>query len=469
MWNQNIPFDKIIQITLSDDKLNAYLQFMMVPDSFIITVEQLHEVIRKQNVVFGINFAHLIEVAKDPKSYMYTRTVIASGTKPIDGRNGSIKYVFDMNAAPQKPLQLEDGTVNYKELVTISNVKKDQIIGQRYLATEGTPGKSITGEILMPIQGKEARFKLGKNVYLDQDGMAVYAAIDGMVTKTDRDKINVFPVYEVNGDLDYSIGNIDFVGTVVIRGNVQPGFKIKAEGDIRITGGVEAAELEASGSIDIAAGILGQNKAKIKAGSDIRSSFIQDALVESGNNITVSQSIMHSTIRAHNTVNCLGARGLIVGGTIQAGERVMCRTIGNAMSTATVVEVGVLPELRNELIQLRNQLKVLMENLDKSNKALSILDQLASAGQLSPDKVAMRVKLGQSKKQIISEQNDLREHILELEKKLEDTENAKVNVFSTVYGGVRIVIGRYTKFVKDPLSHCTFSLSDGEISIIPYA
>ncbi|TCZ79986.1 DUF342 domain-containing protein [Paenibacillus albiflavus] len=469
MSNQNMPLDKIIQVTVSEDKLYAYLQFMSVPDSFSITVEQLSDVIRSNNVVYGVNFPHLIEIAKDPRSYMYARTVIANGTKPINGRDGSIKYVFDMKVAAKKPLERDDGTVNLKELVTINNVKKDELIGQRYIATEGTPGKSVTGDILVPTRGKDARFKIGKNVYLDQDGLSVYAAISGMVSMTDRDKINVFPVYEVNGDLDYSIGNIEFVGTVVIRGNVQPGFKIKADGDIRITGSVEAAELEASGSIDISAGILGQNKARVKAGYDVKSSFIQDALVEAGNNINVSQSIMHSTIRAQNSVNCTGARGLIVGGTIQAGERVMCRTIGNSMSTATTIEVGVLPELRNELISLRGQLKVVMENIDKSNKALSLLDQLAMSGQITSDKVQMKVKLGHSKKLLDAQQSELRERILELEKKLEDTENARVNVLSNIYGGVKIVIGRYTKFIKDPISHCTFYLSNGEIAIIPYA
>ena len=79
---------------------------------------------------------------------------------------------------------------------------------------------------------------------------------------------------------------------------------------------------------------------------------------------------MHSTVRAGKSVNCVGSKGLIVGGTIQAGERVTARTIGNSMSTATVIEVGVLPELRNEMIQLRNQLKSLMENMEKSSKAL---------------------------------------------------------------------------------------------------
>ena len=71
----------------------------------------------------------------------------------------------------------------------------------------------------------------------------MYAAIDGLVTKTEKEKLNVFPVYEVNGDVDYNIGNIDFVGTVVIRGNILTGFRVKASGDIRVTGGIEGAEV----------------------------------------------------------------------------------------------------------------------------------------------------------------------------------------------------------------------------------
>jgi uncharacterized protein len=456
-----------IQISVSEDKLLAYLQFTNVPDTFTVTIEQLHEALRQRNITYGVDVAQLAIIVSDPRPFLYTRTVVARGTKPSDGRNGNIRYLFELGAGAKKPQELDDGTVNFKELLTLNNVKNGQLIGQRFLATEGTPGKAVTGEMLLPIPGKEAKFKVGKNVYTDPEEMALYANIDGMVSKTERDKVNVFPIYEVNGDVDYSVGNIDFVGTVVIRGNVCPGFKIHASGDIRVTGGVEAAELEADGSIEISAGILGQNKAKLKAGLDVKSAFIQDAYIEAGNNVLVSQSIMHSTIRARSTVTCRGAKGLIVGGTVQAGERVICRTIGNSMATSTTIEVGVLPELRNELLQLRTQLKTVMENLDKTNKALALLDQLAMTGQLAMDKVAMRTKLGQTKSQSFTEQTELRERILEIERTLEDSENAKVNVLSVVYGGVKIVIGRYTKYVKDPLSHCTFKLSDGDISILP--
>nr|WP_313788877.1 FapA family protein [Paenibacillus larvae] len=293
----------------------------------------------------------------------------------------------------------------------------------------------------------------------------MYATIDGLVTKTDRGKINVFPVYEVNGDVDYNIGNIDFVGTVVIRGNVLLGFRIKASGDIRIVGGVEAAELKAGGSVDITAGILGHNKARIIAGMNVKSSFIQDAYVEAGDSIVVNQSIMHSMLRAGKTVQCSGAKGLIVGGTIQAGELVSARTIGNSLSTVTVIEVGVLPQLRNELSGLRQQLKELMDHQMKTDKAVALLDQLAAAGQLTGDKLEMRVRLSRTKKQMVQQQAEIKERILELEQSLEETNQAQVQVNSIVYGGTKVVIGRYTRFVKDPISKIKFVLADGDISI----
>lgn len=111
-------------------------------------------------------------------------------------------------------------------------------------------------------------------------------------------------------------------------------------------------------------------------------SFIQDGNVTAGEDVIVSQSIMHSNIRAGRDVICNGSKGLIVGGIVQSGERVVARTIGNTMSTATVIEVGVVPELRNEINELRQELRQLLENEDKTSKALYLLNQLATNGQL---------------------------------------------------------------------------------------
>lgn len=462
-----MPLSYYLDISLSDDKTSAYLRFTNCEPSFKVTKEQLDEFIESHHIVYGLDEGVLYSIAAEPKAYFGSSTLIASGRPPQDGKDGYIRYLFNLDDRARRPVELDDGTVNYKEITAIHNVRKGQLIAERIPPTPGIPGQAVTGEELPARDGKEARFKLGKNVVTDPQQTGLYAAIDGMMTKTDRDKINVFPVFEVNGDVDYNIGNINFVGNVVVRGSVLTGFRIKAEGDIRVTGSVDGADLEAGGSIEISAGILGGNKGMIRAGQSVKCSFIQDAVVEAGADVLVTQSIMHSHIRAGHSVVCQGTKGLIVGGTIQAGERVIARTIGNSMSTMTSIEVGVLPELRNELQQLRQQLKGLNETKDKAEKALQLLDQMAAAGQLTPEKVAMRIKLNHSKRQTAEELLAVKERILEIEKSLEDSEKAKVEVVATIYGGTKIVIGRYTKFVKDTATRVKYQLMDGDVAVLP--
>lgn len=454
-------------VELSDDRISAYLLIQPMAEPITCTLKDLEELLSRYRIKSGVKHGILQQIAENPRKFAGKQTLIAEGERPIAGRDGEIRMLYDADFANKKPQENEDGTVDFKEISRILNVRKGQLVAERLIAEEGKPGKSVSGEVIEGKNGKEARFKIGKNVVADAGQLALYAAMDGMIAITERGKINVFPIYEVNGDVDYRVGNIDFFGTVVIRGNVLPGFKVKAAGDIRVTGGVESAELEAVGSIEISAGILGHNKGMIRAGVNVKSAFIQDAQVETGQDILVTQSIMHSQIRAGRNVICKGAKGLIIGGTVQAGEKVVARTVGNTMSTPTAIEVGVLPELRNELTALRSQLRQLADSLDKSDKALVLLDQMAATGQLNPERLAMRIKLTHTKKQSIEEQAAAKERILEIEKTLEDTDKARVEIVSIVYGGTKIVIGRYTRFVKEAAPRVYFKYWDGDIAMLP--
>ncbi|UQZ32091.1 DUF342 domain-containing protein [Paenibacillus sp. PK3_47] len=459
--------NQYVSITLSEDKGIAYFQFSKRDESFSCSVEELESFLYSQDIRYGIQHDIVRRISTNPEEYFFSRVPIAIGDSPVDGVDGRIILAVDLEE-DRKPLEKADGKVDYKELVRLHNVMRGQLIARKVPPQSGQNGRTVTGEELPYKPGKEARFKIGKNVLVDQDETAMYAAIDGLVTLTDKGKVNVFPVYEVNGDVDYSTGNIDFVGTVVIRGNVLTGFTVKSAGDIRVVGGVEGAELLAGGSIEITGGIIGYNKGLVSAGQNVKVSFIQDGNVVAGEDVIVSQSIMHSNIRAGHDVLCNGTKGLIVGGIVQAGERVVARTIGNTMSTATAIEVGVVPELRNEINELRQELRQLKENEDKTDKALYLLNQLANNGQLSPDKVALRVKLNATKQSHLRDERRIRERILEIERMLEDTGRAKVEVVKTIYGGSKIVIGRYTRFVKDPTERVVFIYNEGDITIAPY-
>jgi uncharacterized protein (DUF342 family) len=459
--------NQYLSITFSEDKGIAYLQFSKKDENFSCSTIDLETFLHSHNIRYGIQSDVVERISSHPEEFFWSKVPIAIGEPAEHGIDGRAILTVDLEE-DRRPLEKADGKVDYKDLVRLQNVLKGKLISRIIPAQPGKHGKTVTGDELAYKAGKEAHFKIGKNVLVDNDGTSMYAAIDGLVTLTDNGKINVFPVYEVNGDVDYSTGNIDFVGTVVIRGNVLTGFTVKCAGDIRVVGGVEGAELISGGSIEITGGIIGYNKGLISAGKSVKVSFIQDGNVTAGEDVIVSQSIMHSNIRAGRDVLCNGSKGLIVGGIVQAGERVLARTIGNTMSTATSIEVGVVPELRNEINELRQELRQLLENEDKTSKALYLLNQLATGGQLTPDKVALRVKLNATKQSYQRDEKRIKERVLEIERMLEDTGRARVEVVKTIYGGSKIVIGRYTRFVKDATERVMFVYSEGDISLTPY-
>ncbi|BBI34412.1 DUF342 domain-containing protein [Cohnella abietis] len=467
--NESFPLAECLQITISEDRMQAYLTFKRVEGDLKLTSRQLEQHLLSQGVKFGIQTDTLYLISQKPQDYYFSQNIVAIGVPPQPGKDGYVNVLFgESKGEGHRPTEREDGSVDYKEVTQLANVRAGQLIAERVEAIHGIPGKAVTGDDIPPKEGRDAQFKIGKNVVVNAEKIAMYSAIDGLVTKTDKDKLNVFPVFEVNGDVDYSVGNIDFVGTVVIRGNILTGFRVKASGDIRVTGGIEGAEVESEGSIEISGGIIGSNKGHVKAGRNIRCSFIQEGNAIAGEDILVSQSIMHSNVRAGKSVKCVGSKGLIVGGNIQAGDRVTARMIGNSMSTATVIEVGVRPEMRQELNELKVTMRQLTDNVDKSEKALTMLDHMASLGQLPPDKLALRVKLSATKRQTLEELVIAKERVLEIEKTLEDATTARVDAVHTLWGGTKIVIGRYTRFVKDACQRVSFRFSDGDIVMVPY-
>lgn len=461
--------DQFLKVVVSPDKQTAYLEFVKREEGFTCSVEELERFLGSQKISYGLITDAIHTFVAHPEDHFFTKLLIAQGKQPIHGKDGKINLAEILTGEfSPKPLETVDGRVDYKELTRLRNVKRGQLIAERVDPLPGVPGIAVTGEEIPFLPGKEASFKVGKNVVVQPEGNAMYAAIDGLVTTTEKGKLNVIPVYEVNGDVDYSIGNIDFVGTVVIRGNVLTGFRVRAAGDIRVIGGVEGAQLEAEGSVEISGGIIGYHKGYVKAVQNVKCSFIQDGNVMAGGDILVSQSIMHSQIKASRNVICDGTKGLIVGGNVQAGEKVVASTIGNTMSTATTIEVGVLPELRGELTELRARLKQQTDSQDKTNKALAILDQQAATGQLAPERMAMRIKLTSAKKSNEHEFLETKSRMLEIERTLENASRARVEVKNVIYAGSKIVIGRYTRFIKDSVERMAFYCHEGDINMSSY-
>ncbi|WP_400162999.1 DUF342 domain-containing protein [Brevibacillus sp. TJ4] len=458
-----------LEVKISPDKMEAIVILKTEesqPEKLSLTEDDVYQVLQEHGVKFGIQQSVVRELCAMPTKYIDARLPVAAGVPAVPGEDGKIEYPYlDVVEPDSGPKELADGRVDFYNLTNIPNVVKGQLLARKHPATAGVPGTSVTGETIAPKAGKDAILKPGKNVVINQERTMVYAAIDGQVSFTEKEKINVFPVYEVKGDVDFSVGNIEFVGTVVIRGNVLNGFRVKASGDIRVLGSVEGADLEANGSIEIKSGIVAQDKGSIIAGQNVKTSFIQNANVNAGNDVIVSQSIMFSTVRAGRQIVCNGAKGFIIGGVLQAGEKISARVFGNTSATPTVLEVGVKPELRTELAEITKQLQNLYENLRKTDQGLTVINQiLQTSGDLPSDKRVMQVKLTNTRLVLEKEAKDLEARKKQVEAELVGESPAAIEVFNTMYPGIKMTFGKLVHFNKHEYGRTRFLVINGEVT-----
>lgn len=392
------------------------------------------------------------------------KTLIAEGIKPIDGKDGYVKFNFDLDKK-LIPKILDDGTVNYKELGIVNNVRKGDLLAELIPAEEGTNGYKVTGEPIKYKEGKPPYIKYGKNISLLENERDLVSEVDGLV-ELKGNKIVVSEVFEVKS-VGNETGNIYFNGTVIVRENALNGFQINAEGNVEIKGVVEGAYIENKGDIIVRQGIRGYNRPTIKTEGNVTTKFVENAIINADKDI-IAEAIMHSEITSRENISAIGKKGLIVGGVCKAGKEIKAKTIGSSMATTTILEVGVDPYDMQRKKELENYIITIEDNLDKIMKSLVLLDNLKKANRLDSEKDKMYIKLIKTRTALLNNLSDTKNEHERLENSIKNSSRGKIKVSETIYPGVRITIGNSTFFVRDEMARCTFYREEGEIKIGPY-
>ncbi|MGH7738963.1 MAG: DUF342 domain-containing protein, partial [bacterium] len=370
-----------IFIEITDDQMMAKVT-VVPPQSekeHFVTIDDVREALQRKNVVYGLDENRLAELAAKLARMAAAKNLdepveaeIAYGTHVKDGEDGRIDYLYKSEepTAEQAPApeELEDGRIDYRAAHHIDNIAKGTLLARKIPATKGTAGMTVTGQATDAKDGKEIEVVAGKGVVASPTNPDEWIAdTDGQVIVKEN-KISVMALYEIAGDVNFSTGNIDFVGTVVVRGDVKDGFKVFAGEDLIINGVVEAAELRANGKLTIGGGVSGNDRARITCGGDANIKYVRNAHVEVGGDLTSAQAIMHCKVTVGRKVTVAGKKGVIVGGQVIAGEEVMAASIGSNFATPTEVIVGEALGLRNEIQKVELELKGSVENLEKTKK-----------------------------------------------------------------------------------------------------
>jgi uncharacterized protein (DUF342 family) len=427
------------------------------------TVNDAVEVIRAENITFGI-IESAIESAVTQRSAK--GTVIAKGKAPIAGKDAEIKFFFETGVFRKACIEDDTGKIDFRQVQTIQNVTSGEVIVEKIPATKGEPGFDVRGRELPSAPGKDKTVKLGKNVEWIDDGTKIIATSGGEPTLI-AGKVAVLPIHELKGDVNFDTGNINFSGNLVIRGNVESGFKVEAEGDITIYGNVDTADIKASGNLLIQGGVSGMDKAELYCGGDFSAKYIEHVNVNCEGSVTIKESIMHCQVSADSKIIVEGGKGLIVGGLIRSGEEISAKTIGSRLGTVTELDVGVKPKTKQELQELEAQLKQNTESLEKAEKAIVILSKIPNIPDDKKEMLQNLVKTSYALKAQIAEVETRHQEILE-DIQNPSREKGRIKIKETIYPGVRVTMGKTTIMIQDEVKYATLVYSEGEILIQPY-
>lgn len=461
IFDHNAAADATFVIEISPDEMEASIVATSpYPQGAEISAETVRAALQSQGVVAGVADDKITAFVDNP--VYNVPYVIAEGIRPVDGRDAYIAYNFETDRTKLRVKEAANGQVNFKELNLIQNVVKGQPLAQKMPAERGKNGKTLFGKFLESKNGKDIPLPLGKNVSVDIDGSTIIADTNGQVLLVGN-KINVEPIMEVDG-VSIKTGNIKFLGTVIVKGNVDDGFEIKASGNIEVYGTVGSCKLEADGDIIVSLGIMGRDTGVILAGKSLWAKFIQNTTVEAKEFVIVTDSIVNSNVIANRKILLQGKRAQIIGGHLFATEEIFAKAIGSTGGgSETILEVGYDPIAKRNLDQLVEKQTALVKELDEIEVNIQTLENNKKIRRsISQEKEDSLQKLITRKNEILDENEKVTDSIHELQTHLRELKViGRVSVSGTVYSGVKIFIRDVKDEIRTDVKNVTFYYENG--------
>lgn len=461
--------DETIRVEISMDKMLGVVSFKEAEnDGKKLTLDAIRKNMKEAGVVSGLN-NELIASLVQKKEYDH-KYLVARGKPPIHGEDGTLELFFNTNTEEMeslRPKENSDGSVDFKSLDIIQTIEKDQLLAKITLPTEGEPGENVLGKIIKPSRGKVKRLPKGKNVYISEDGLSLHSSIEGQLVY-DLNRVNISETYVVEGDAGLATGDIDFSGNVVVTGNVESGFTIKAGGNVEVQGFVEEATIIAGNGILLRHGIQGKDKGKLVAGGDIVAKFIQNSIVETKGSL-YTEAIMHSQVEAGDSIIVEVNKGLIAGGTIQATKLISAKIIGSPMSTTTKVKISMALSLQQQFNTAQNTLATKRQQLDQVEKNISFIQEKLAKGETIPRARLERVKpMIALQKQLSDQIGTTQVEYEKLAAMLQDYREGAIQVSDVMYPGCKIVMGTLVKHVREDIKYAKITVQDNDIKIDPF-
>lgn len=369
--------DASFSVEVSADAMAAWVNWVPAYGGKGVTADDVFAALAKAGVSYGIDEAAVTNLCSKG---LPERVAVATGLAPEHGRDTMFELLV-ADSRDRVPHVNEKGLMDFRDLGAIPLVVADQALMRRIPPTDGKHGRTIRGELVDPVPGRNEGFAehlVGAYVAKDDPDLLL-AVFNGQPVRCARG-VTVEQILKVR-NVNLASGNINFDGTVHVDGEVMPGMKVSATGDITVSGLVDGGELDAGGDIVIGGGIIAQ--AKVRAAGSVAARFAENAHIYAGTTIVIGDSALQSDLQAMNQI-VIGAkspqRGRLTGGSTRAMLLVQVPILGAPTGGVTGVHLGVNPVLEARYQDLLHQIE--KQKADEA-KLEQIIKHLSKQGDQS--------------------------------------------------------------------------------------
>ncbi|MBV8659873.1 MAG: DUF342 domain-containing protein [Burkholderiales bacterium] len=440
--------DGSMSILVSPSRMSATLTLIPPQGGKAVSAAEVNDAISARGIVHGLNTAGL---TKALETGACDGMVLAEGTEPVPGVPPRFESLIE---SLKDHGEDEDETVDYRDLGDLLLVEAGTPLVRRIPAVPGQDGMDVMGKVVPVKPVPDRGFAKGlQGVKVDEgDANLLSAAIAGQ-PKVIEDGANVNPVVDV-ANVDLESGNINFDGTIQVKGDIKAGMSVRVAGDVIVHGTVESAEIVCGGNVSVKGGIVGRadgvsesdETARISCNGSVQARFVEHARIEAGQSIAIDTAARQSELMAGNeiTVGKSASAGQIIGGQVRALQRIRAAIVGSNANAPTVVQVGFDPRVNAERLHVEQFRKRKLEEFARVRQLLAFLAQNPAKAQ--PGVKEKAINTGQQIEAEIAE-CDLR--LVRLTEQLELADGASIEISKTIYGGVVILIGQKRMEILD--------------------
>lgn len=445
-----------------------------------VTKEQLQLQISELGIIEGIiekNINLLVEKSSNSKPGMSFQATIAKGKHPIHGTDSTFNRLVETpKERLLKPQKNKDGSVDMRNLGQLITVKPGTKLMQKIPYTEGRDGITVTGEIIPHTSGKDFNFEVGDNTEISaQDENILVATLSG-IPKILNNGMKVDDVLVIN-NVDVSYGHVKYEGSVIIQGDVCDGMKVKATGDVTISGFIESAELECGGDLIVGKGVIGHKieegthsySCEVTAAGSVTAHFSQYSRITAGDEVNIKKQLLHCNVTCQGDINVcddVGSKGTILGGILSTHGSIHAVSLGAMAGSKTQIDLtGDYPKLMDNKKQINNTIQSEQEKLQKLIDAQRKVDLLPN----SEKKQTLDARLMLTKEEV-------KTHLTELKTNLDDNmgelqyyfEKAQVVIQKEMFNDVYINIGKDAFRSARNYGPTKVSIKESKITAEPY-